>query len=76
MPEWVDELLCRLLAKAADPTSKEVDDFLNGPAPVLSEDEQVMLDDIGEDLPHLIKEWQARDEGCLVVKDERRNQRR
>lgn len=67
----LEDLLCwALLDYLSEPTQDEIDKFMNDDTP-LSSEEQAMLDKMGENLPSMIKEWRAKDEGCLVVQDER-----
>ena len=68
-------LICMALTEyMTEPTPEQIEEFLKDDTP-LTEEETAMMEKVGEELPSKIKEWKARDEGCLVVKDERETRR-
>jgi hypothetical protein len=59
----------------AEPTQEEIDKFMNDDTP-LTQEERDMMEKAGDELPFKIREWKAKDEGCLVVRNECEDRRR
>jgi hypothetical protein len=72
----ISALICMALTEyMAEPTPEQIEEFLNDATPITPE-EREMMEKLGNELPFKIKEWKAKDEGCLVVEDERGEDRR
>jgi hypothetical protein len=69
----LDALMCQMLLQAqeAEPTEAEIEEFMNGPQPALSDEDEAALQKMGDDLPNLMKGWAAHEQGCMKVKNER-----
>jgi hypothetical protein len=55
-----------------DPTREEIEGFMTNATPITDE-ERASMNKLGEELPDKLRAWKAQEEGCLVVKDERKN---
>ena len=53
-------------------SQREVDEIMNGPEPVLSPEEDAMLERTRKAVPRWIREWRAADSGALVIKDDKK----
>ena len=66
----LDALICSALLGEYEPSAEEVAEFINDDTP-LSEEDKVALKRIGEELPDRIGEWKAKEQGAMIVREER-----
>ena len=68
-----DALLPELLDLSDEELEEEIREYMEGPEPELTPEDETMLEKMGRELPGMMKGWKAAEEGTLLVKREKRH---